>query len=396
MITVNRHTPPHTITLVLAAAVGAMATNTFLPSLPGMAREFAVPYATVGLLVSVFLAANAVLQLVIGPLSDRFGRRPVMVGALVVFVASTFASLFASDMATLLSLRVLQASSAAGMALSRAIVRDTGDTEGAASRIGYITMGMTVAPMIGPMIGGALDGTFGWRGSFGVMLVIGIAALAAVWFDLGETNANPSDGFARQFKAWPRLLKSLPFWSFALTAGFTGGVYFAFLGGGPAVASNLLAMTPGGFGAMLVFIGIGYMAGNFISGRFSRRVGISGMMFGGNLVSAIGILIAAGLAAAGTIHPLALFMPLVFLGLGNGLTLPSAGAGLVSIVPELAGSASGLGGALQIAVSAIMSVVAGIVVGTGQTALPLLALMLASTLVALAFTALAHRNMADR
>ncbi|MFZ1681069.1 MAG: multidrug effflux MFS transporter, partial [Rhizobiaceae bacterium] len=386
----NRHTPPHTITLVLAAAVGAMATNTFLPSLPGMAREFAVPYATVGLLVSVFLAANAVLQLVIGPLSDRYGRRPVMVGALAVFVASTFASLFATDMATLLSLRVLQASSAAGMALSRAIVRDTGDTEGAASRIGYITMGMTVAPMIGPMIGGALDGTFGWRGSFGVMLAVGVAALAAVWFDLGETNDNPSDGFARQFKAWPRLLKSLPFWSLALTSGFTGGVYFAFLGGGPAVASNLLAMTPGEFGAMLVFIGIGYMAGNFISGRFSRRIGISGMMFAGNLVNALGILIAGGLAFAGATHPLALFMPLVFLGLGNGLTLPSAGAGLVSIVPELAGSASGLGGALQIAVSAVMSVVAGIVVGSGETALPLLALMLASTLAALACTALAR------
>lgn len=386
----DRTTPPHILTLVAATSVSALATNIFLPSLPGLAREFDVPYATAGLMVSVFLAANALLQLVIGPLSDRFGRRPVMLGALALFIVASLAALVAPDMATLLALRAVQAVSAAGMALSRAIVRDTVDLEGAASRIGYITMGMTVAPMVGPMIGGALDAQFGWRGGWTVMLAVGLVAFLAAWFDLGETNNNRANSFAAQFRAWPRLLRSPAFWGYALTGGFTGGVYFALLGGGPAVASGVLAMSPTAFGAHLVLIGLGYMTGNFVSGRFSRRVGIHAMMFAGNAIVVAGLCIAGALFLSGATHPLALFGPMVLLGLGNGITLPSAGAGLVSIVPHLAGSASGLGGSTQIAVSAIMSYVAGLVVESDPSPLPLLSLMLASTVAAMAFSALAR------
>lgn len=153
----DRTTPPHILTLVIATAVSALATNVFLPSLPGIARHFEADYAVAQLTVSIYLAATAFLQLGIGPASDRFGRRPVMLACLGIFVVGSVAALWAPTIEILLAARVLQAFSAAGMVLGRAIVRDTVDTDEAASRIGYITMGMALVPMVAPMIGGLLD-----------------------------------------------------------------------------------------------------------------------------------------------------------------------------------------------------------------------------------------------
>src|SRR5690606_31281471 len=152
---------PHLVTLVMAAAVGPLAMNVFLPSLPGMARHFDSDYAVMQLAVSFYLAATAVLQLSLGPASDRVGRRPVMLVCLAVFLLGTVAAVYAPTVEALLLCRLLQAFSSAGMVISRAVVRDTVGTMEAASQIGYITMGMSVVPMIGPMIGGFLDEIFG-------------------------------------------------------------------------------------------------------------------------------------------------------------------------------------------------------------------------------------------
>lgn len=381
----DRTTPPHILTLVAATATGSLATNVFLPSLPGMARDFGTDYATVQLTVSVFLVANAVVQVIVGPLSDRFGRRPVLIGAFVVFILATIASFFAPSIHVLLALRAVQASAAGGMVLSRAIVRDMVAADEAASRIGYITMGMTIMPMVGPVVGGLLDAPLGWRGSWLVMLVVGLVALAAIVFDLGETNQRRSTSFAAQFRTWPQLLASTRFWGYALAGGFTAGAYFAFLGGGPLVASETLKMSPAAFGANLVFIGIGYMIGNFLSGRYARRMGIDVMVLAGNIVAAFGLAVATMLFVAGYVAPLSLFAPVVLLGVGNGLTLPSASAGIVSVRPDLAGSASGLGGAIQISVSAILSVVAGWAVGAGGDPVALLSVMLGAAVIAILF-----------
>src|SRR5690606_11396506 len=167
-------TPPHIVTLVMAAATAALASNLFLPSLPGMADYFDADYAIVQLTVSGYLAATAVLQLGIGPASDRFGRRPVMLASFAVFTLATLAAAFAPTIEVLLAFRVLQAFAASGMVLSRAIVRDTVETNEAASRIGYITMGMTLAPMIGPFVGGLLDELYGWQATFHLLFAFGI------------------------------------------------------------------------------------------------------------------------------------------------------------------------------------------------------------------------------
>src|SRR5690606_20157714 len=150
------------------------------------------------LTVSIYLAATAFLQLGIGPASDRFGRRPVILVCLTIFVVGSAAALWAPTIEVLLGARVLQACSAAGMVLGRAIVRDTVETNEAASRIGYITMGMALVPMVAPMIGGLLDEVYGWQAPFALMLVFGVVTLAIVFFDLGETNASKSAGMLAQ------------------------------------------------------------------------------------------------------------------------------------------------------------------------------------------------------
>ena len=380
----NRATPPHILTLVIATAVSALAINVFLPSLPGMARHFEADYALAQLTVSVYLAATAFLQLGIGPASDHFGRRPVMLVCLTLFVAGSAAALWAPTIEILLAARVLQAFSAAGMVLGRAIVRDTVDTDEAASRIGYITMGMALVPMVAPMIGGLLDEIYGWRAPFALMLGFGVLALVVVFLDLGETNHAKSSGMLAQVRAYPELFGSRQFWGYTLTAAFNAGTFFAFLGGGPFVASELMGLRPSEYGMYFGLISLGYVFGNFLSGRYARQMGINRMMLTGNAFSFTGIVIALTLFSLGIDHALALFGPMMLLGVGNGATLPSANAGIVSVRPHLAGSASGLGGALQLGLAAGLSTLAGIVVTAPAGALALLGLMLVCAFAAVA------------
>lgn len=189
----NRTTPPTILTLTLLAGLSALTMNIFLPSLPGMAAWFEVPYGLMQLSVALYLALSAALQIVIGPISDRFGRRPVVLGALGLFLLATVGTLVAPNAEVFLVFRMAQAVIAAGMVLSRAIVRDmVTDANQAASMIGYVTMGMTLVPMIGPVLGGFLDEYIGWQANFGLLLALGLAVTALVWADLGET-AKPSD-----------------------------------------------------------------------------------------------------------------------------------------------------------------------------------------------------------
>ncbi|RLP22666.1 multidrug effflux MFS transporter [Mesorhizobium sp. YM1C-6-2] len=373
---------PHLVTLVMAAAVGSLAMNIFLPSLPGMAHYFDSDYAIMQLAVSLYLAATAVLQLFIGPASDRFGRRPVMLTCFAIFLVGTLAAVYAPTVEVLLACRLLQAFSSAGMVISRAVVRDTVSTAEAASQIGYITMGMSVVPMIGPMIGGFLDELYGWQASFWLTLAFGVVAFVIVLADLGETNRNRSESLAAQFRAYPQLLGSPRFWGYSLTAAFTTGAFFAFIGGGPYVASEMLYLTPSQYGFYFGIISLGYMFGNFLSGRYAGRIGINRMMLSGNIVGAAGMLLSIGLFGAGVHHPLSLFGPVFFTGIGNGLTLPSANAGIVSVKPHLAGSASGLGGALQIGGGAALSVLAGALLTPQTGPFPLLWVMLLSSAAA--------------
>ncbi|WP_430464827.1 multidrug effflux MFS transporter [Tabrizicola sp.] len=380
VIFLNRATPPHVITLVLLAGLSALTMNIFLPSLPGMATWFEVPYALMQLSVALYLALSAALQIVIGPISDRYGRRKVVLGSLILFLLATVGTLVSPNAETFLFFRMAQAVIAAGMVLSRAIVRDMVPDAEAASMIGYVTMGMSLVPMIGPAIGGFLDAAFGWQANFTLLLLVGLGVTALVWADLGETSAPKDTSFAAQIRQYPGLLTSRRFWGYCMAAAFSSGCFFAYLGGAPYVGTEVFGLSSQEIGLLFALTAIGYLIGNFLAGRFSVRLGLNRMILLGTLTTTVGLGVLTVLTLAGLSGPIVFFVLTVPMGIGNGLSLPNANAGILSVRPELAGTASGLGGAIMIGGGAGLAALAGWLLGPGSSEMPLILLMLLSSI----------------
>lgn len=380
----DRATPPHIFTLIVLTGLGAMSMNVFLPSLPAMSAHFDTDYRIMQLSVALYLAMNAVLQIVIGPVSDRYGRRPVLLFGLIVFLLATIGCIFAPTIEVFLAFRMLQAIVVAGLVLGRAVVRDMYPQEQAASQIGYVTMGMAVVPMIGPAIGGVLDETLGWQANFWMLALVGVFVLFLIWRDLGETAAKGSASFAEQFAQYPELFASRRFWGYCLAAAFASGAFFAYLGGAPYVGSEVFGLSAAQVGIYFGAPALGYFFGNFISGRYSVRVGINGMILWGAVLSAGGLLISVLLFLAGFKTALVFFGFMTFVGLGNGMVLPNATSGMLSVRPHLAGTASGLGGSLMLGGGAALSALAGALLTQGDGAYPLLLIMLATSILGVA------------
>ncbi|MCT4333539.1 multidrug effflux MFS transporter [Paracoccus sp. YLB-12] len=366
------------MTLVALSGMGALSMNIFLPSLPGMARDFDVDYAIMQLSVSAYIGASAVIQLLAGPVSDRFGRRPVALVGLVIFALATVGTLIAPNATMFLLFRLIQAMVSVCLLLSRAAVRDIYDDARAASMIGYVTMGMAVVPMLAPVIGGVLDEAFGWRANFAMMGILGLMTLALVWQDMGETVSGGGLPMRQQIANYPILARSHRFWGYCLAATLSSGCFFAYLGGAPFVGERVFGLTPAQVGYFFAAPSVGYLAGNFMSGRFTAQVGLNRMILFGALICLVALGVSLLATLAGMISPLVFFGAIACMGLGNGLVMPNTNIGMMSVRPELAGTASGLGGALAVAGGAVLSALAGALLQPGSGATPLQVIMFAS------------------
>ncbi len=384
----DRTTAPHIITLVLLAGISALNMSIFLPSLNAMAEYFETDYAIMQLAVSGYLAATAVLQIIVGPLSDRFGRRPVVLGALLIFLAATLGALFAPNIGMFLTCRLIQAAVATGMVLSRAIVRDMVPQDQAASMIGYVTMGMALVPMVGPMIGGALAQAFDWRATFVFLSLAGLLVLLLCYYDLGETVSGDGMTFAEQVSGYPELLRSPRFWGYSLCAASSSGAFFALLGGAPFVAETVFGLNELMTGIALGSPAIGYACGNYFSGRYSVKYGINTMAIVGTIITTFGMGLSLALSLMGVSSAVVFFGLCTLLGLGNGLTLPNTMAGSLSVRPRLAGTASGLSGAIMIGGGAALSAWAGSLLTVETRELPLQIIMFVTAFLALIAIAL--------
>jgi DHA1 family bicyclomycin/chloramphenicol resistance-like MFS transporter len=379
----DRATPPHIVTLVLLSGISALAMNIFLPSLPNMAEWFDTDYRLMQLSVSLYLLMNAVLQVLLGPISDRYGRRPVILASMALFVIATVGTLLAPTVELFLAFRMLQAVVVAGLVLGRAAVRDMVDEARSASMIGYVTMGMALVPMVGPMVGGFLDELFGWQASFLLLLACGVAISALAWADMGETATTGTMSLRAQFAQYPELLTARRFWGYCVCAGFASGAFFAFLGGAPFVGTEVYGLTPTVLGIYFGAPALGYAMGNFISGRFSVRLGINTMVLWGCVTGTAALVVMCLVYLAGWGSAELFFGLFVFVALGNGMSLPNATAGMLSVRPHLAGTASGFGGAIMIGAGAALAALAGAVLVPGSGPLPLVLIMLATALASI-------------
>lgn len=366
------------------AGLSALAMNIFLPSLPQMTAYFGTEYRLMQLSVAVYLAVNAVLQILIGPLSDKLGRRPVILMGVAGFCLATLGCVLSQNVWVFLAFRMCQAVIVTAMVLSRAVVRDIVAEDKAASMIGYVTMGVAVVPMVGPAVGGILEETFGWQANFWLLLILGVMLFWLVWRDLGETATKSDMTLGQQFREYPELLKSPRFWGYALATAFASGAFFSYLGGAPFVGSEVFGLGTAELGLYFGAPAIGYFAGNWVSGRFSTRLGIDRMVLIGSIIVTVGIAASVLMFLAGYGSALVFFGFMTFVGWGNGMTIPNATAGMLSVRPHLAGTASGLGGAIMIGGGAGLSALAGALLKPGTGAWPLLWLMLATSAASVA------------
>ena len=273
------------------------AINSVVPSLPAIEHAFGADYGHVQLILSLFLASVALAQIVIGPLSDRFGRRPVLLGGFALFVVSSMAAPFAPSIDALIAIRIVQgASGCVGIVLGRAIVRDLFDRRQAASMLGYVTMGLAMAPMVAPSIGGIFQEFLRLDGDFWFMAVFGLACLAITLAFVPETNLRPTTELSPHslFSDYRSLLRMPDFLLFAASGSLSSGVFFAFLGGAPYVAERVLGLAPSIYGLWFGIIAVGYASGSFLAGRFTERFGIAFMILVGSAIAVVSAALPAG------------------------------------------------------------------------------------------------------
>jgi MFS transporter, DHA1 family, multidrug resistance protein len=369
--------------LIIISMIGPLALNILMPSMPGLASALDASRSEVQLTLSLFLASQAVSQLFIGGLADRYGRRPVLLGSLALYVLACLAASFAASIQLLILARIVQAAgSTAGLALSRTIVRDLAPRDAAASMIGYVTMGMVIAPLLAPAVGGFIDDTFGWRMIFVFSLVIGIIALTLAYFRLVETRPGSISlqTTAEMLARSREVMQNRRFLGYALGSAFTSAAFFAFLGAAPYLVVEAMEMPKTAYGLWFVCLSGGYLIGNFCSGRFSEKLGGERMIFIGNVAGTLGMAVLLALALVPVMHPAAIFGPCVLMSFGNGVLLPNAVAGAVSVDPKAAGAASGMVGFLQMGIGAVMSFIAGQVTTTSP--LPMAIIMFTLTCAA--------------
>jgi len=364
-------------------AIGPATLNILVPALPHLTMLLAVDAGTVQLTLSLYLLSLAGAQLLLGPLSDRFGRRPVVLAGLALNVAASLTAIATVSIEALIVTRIVQAIGAStGIVIGRAIIRDLYERDRAAAMIGLVTTAMVVAPMIAPLIGGILDTAFGWESIFLFIALMSGAVLLWALPVLPETRpAGPVPASGLMWQEWRVLLTSAKFHGYVLAGALGSASFFTLLGGAPYVVVTVMGHTSAEFGLWFAFSSLGYMSGNFTVSRLSQRYGIDGMIAAGIACELVGAALATALAGLPQAGPASVFMPQFAISYGNGLLLPTAIAGAVSIRPQAAGSASGMAGFTQMAVGAAATQVVTLALAGAGSALPMDWMMLAEVVM---------------
>lgn len=387
------------VLLTTLVALGPLSTDLYLPALPTLARVFATDAARVQLTLSVFLAGFACAQLVYGPLSDRFGRRPVLLAGLVLYFLASLACIAAPSIEALIAARFLQALGACvGPVLGRAIVRDVWGEAEAARVIAYLGAAMSLAPLVGPTIGGVLTVAFGWQANFVLLALFSGVQTLAVARLLAESNRHRDPSALRPGRLlanYGRLLADRRYVGYLLAFAFSYSALFAFISGSSFVLIGRFGLSPAAYGMCFGVVVLGYITGSSTSGHLVRRYGADRLLLAGCWLGALAGALLLALEVAGVRHLGAILGPMFLCTLGTGLVLPNALGRALAPYPTMAGVASALMGFAQMAIAALVGVAVGhglAGTSTAQGGLALaLAVALCTGLAPLAYLALVHR-----
>ena len=392
------HARPGLVIVLVSAliAIGQIATSIYLPSMPAMTDALQTDGATMQLTLTAYLMGFAISQLVYGPLSDRYGRRPLLFAGLVLYVAASAACALAGTIDELIVGRLFQSMGAcAGPVVGRAVVRDLYDGEKAAKVLGYVGFVLAVSPAFAPVLGAHLHGWFGWRANFIFVAAFGAAVGLVMWRKLQETHEPEIQrglGLGRMAASYRSLLRSPSFLAYTLNLSLAFTALFVYISESPFVFIDMLGTSERAYG-WYTLAGVGaFAATSLMAGRFAGRVTIVPAVRAGTAVMVVGGLSMAALALSGIFNIAAILGPMMVLAAGIGIVLPYGLAGTMSAHPRIAGAASALFGLAQFGLAAPGTVVIGAV--RDGTQVPMAVVMAAATLAAAA--ALGIRSRSER
>jgi DHA1 family bicyclomycin/chloramphenicol resistance-like MFS transporter len=343
---------PLVLFLTLLAALGMLATNMYLASLPTLGRELAATPAQVQLTLTVFLASFAIGQLVIGPLSDRFGRRPLLIAGLSIYAAASALCGFAMQLDSMLAFRALQAIGACtGTVLARAVARDLFQGDELTRSLGFITTFVAAAPGFSPLIGGLIESFLGWRFTFALLAVVGAFAALVVWRAIPETNRAPVSVFSLRdsFAVYFSLLRDRRFLVPAAATTLAMAGLFSFFASSPLIFIGEFGVSPALFGLIPCGTVFAVFAGGLSAPRLVKRFPGRAPMIGGLLFMLAGSVAMLALAVTGHTDMWRVLGTLVFFLFGMGIVNPLATVAALRPFPERAGAASALVGFFQMA-----------------------------------------------
>jgi DHA1 family bicyclomycin/chloramphenicol resistance-like MFS transporter len=338
--------PSFALALASISLIGPLAVHLFLPAIPAVKAALGLSDALAQLTFSIALFGMACATLVYGSLSDRYGRRPVLLSGLVLFLIGSAISAMTTSVLALVLGRLVQAVGAGcGITLGRAIAQDVYGRDRLVKAIAYLTMAYTIGPMIAPLVGGILIDAFGWRSVFGFALALGVVialgAYAAVFETRPPAPENRSGG--NVLRNYAELLRHARFTAFVLQSGFVSGTFLATATAASSLLKDMLHRPSTEFGLYFLLFPFGLLAGNFVSSRIGNRVANETMVLAGSLILLAAVATQSSLLLSGDVTPLTLFAPAFFITMAQGISLPYAQSAAMATNPKLAGTAAGVG-----------------------------------------------------
>ena len=379
------------VLIVAITACGTLGMHLIIPALPDTARALGVSAGTIQLTITLYLIGLAIGQLLYGPVSDRFGRRPVLLAGLALFTLAGIATTLAPNAWTLVIARILQSIGAcAGLVLGRAIVRDSAAPDRAAARLGLLTLVMAAAPAIAPVLGGYASAWIGWRAAFALLAIVGGVTLAFAVLLLPETNTMQSGTRASMLVGSLRLFRSRAFCGYVLGGACTTTSFYAFMAASPFILVDLLHQPTERVGLYYLLLMAGVAAGGLSANRLAGRIRAQLALRLANSIAIAGAACFMLADLAGWLNVVTVIAPIVVFMVGAGMASPFALTGAVSVNPHAIGAASGLYGFTQMAYGALCTVI--VEVWRPGSVFPVAVVLLVSALLGQAALSLAVRR----